>query len=749
MKALTTYRTVALLLLLLGSFSASVMAQKYSDGLARGISLYENNDMVGSLTELLHFVQKTGQDSTEVAVANHYIGKVFAESGLHEKAINYLKAAEHQLNDPEMALSLTELLGDQYLKLREVGTARAYYYALAKNANGRLDKQAVAYQKLADSFGSVRDGQKDSVLHYQQKILDLAGQYNNAALRIKAYNNLGYHYHQQQDYTQSINQFESALSLAESTSDPVMIGQILLNQAIVLNNKGLQSKAIKQLKQARNYLLATDDSRDKASFYNLMAGFYLKNGDVYRAEQYSDSARSVAEGGNDPENLMTSYQLTASVKNYYADYKQENKYQKLANHIKDSLDRLQNREQQLALLRAFDLERQENATIIAIQGTRIAEEKAATSEQEKLLALEQAKVSQREKELVEQRAQVLERDKKLALERIRLVEQERELALQQFTISKQENVKDSIQHRLDTETLLKDKLQRENALEVARADQAIKERQLESNRREKLVGFAFLLGIILLLALVLLVYIRKVNGNLKAKNLEILENRRLIALEKEKSDLLLLNILPKETADELKAYGSATSKNYDQVSVLFTDFKGFTQISERLTPRELVNELNRFFIRFDEISSDHNLEKIKTIGDAYMCAGGIPQANDTHANDAVRAGLEMIRFVQEVNAEKEAEGLPAWNIRIGIHTGPVVAGVVGKNKFAYDIWGDAVNTAARIESSSEAGLLNISETTYQLVKNQFRCRFRGEIEAKNKGAIRMYFVDGLAEAIKA
>lgn len=747
-----TYRSW-LLIVLFSCFFGAVLAQEsrqsqYSEGLAKGIALYEDKDLVGSLTKLLNFVKTAERDPEELAVANHYIGKVFAESGLHEKAIKYLQDAEPGLTDPNLTLSLTELLGDQYLKLRELGKARKYYYALARQAHGKLDKEATAYQKLADSFNAGRGEQRDSVLHYQEKILTLAGRYNDAPLRIKAYNNLGYHYHKQQNYNQSIAQFESALSLAETGKDPVIVGQILLNQAIVLNNKGQQTKAIKNLKRARNYLFASGEDKDKASYYNLIAGFYLKNGDVYRAELYSDSAIAAGQSSKDPESLMTSYQLTANVKNYYADYKAENRYQRMANNIKDSLSQTKNQEQQLALLRAFDLERQENATIIAMQDAKIAEERAVTAEKEKLLAVEEAKVSEREKELVEQRAQVLERDKKLALERIRVVEQEKELALQQFTISRQEFVKDSIQLRLEAETLRKDKLQRDNALERARADQAIKARQLEESKRDQLLGFSFLLGIILILALASLVYIRRANRNLKAKNEEILENERLIALEKEKSDLLLRNILPKDTADELKAYGSATSKNYEKVSILFTDFKGFTQISEQLTPRELVDELNRYFIRFDEISSKHNLEKIKTIGDAYMCAGGIPQSNDTHAADAVRAALAMIQFVEEVNVEKRAKGLACWNIRVGIHTGPVVAGVVGKDKFAYDIWGDAVNTASRIESSGEAGRLNISHSTYVQVKEQFRCRFRGEIEAKNKGAIRMYFVDGVAEAVK-
>jgi adenylate cyclase len=194
-------------------------------------------------------------------------------------------------------------------------------------------------------------------------------------------------------------------------------------------------------------------------------------------------------------------------------------------------------------------------------------------------------------------------------------------------------------------------------------------------------------------------------------------------------------------AYELRTEGSATPRSYESVSVLFTDFKGFTKIAGGLAPKELVAELNDFFVAFDEISERNNLEKIKTIGDAYMCAGGIPSTNDTHHIDTVNAGLEMQEYMQLSNEIRTSKGQQTWGLRIGIHTGPVVAGVVGKKKFAYDIWGNAVNIASRMESSGEADRLNISAATYELVKDHFECEFRGKIYAKNVGDIDMYFVN--------
>ena len=271
--------------------------------------------------------------------------------------------------------------------------------------------------------------------------------------------------------------------------------------------------------------------------------------------------------------------------------------------------------------------------------------------------------------------------------------------------------------------------QKQAEVDILQKDTEILELRDERNQ-QVILGTVIALGLLVLMAIGLFhrnKYIRKTNA--------------IIEAEKKKSDDLLLNILPEETAKELKESGKVAAKRFESVSVLFTDFKGFTHFAENLDPEILVQSMDYYFSQFDTIIEKYGLEKIKTVGDAYMCAGGLPFPTKDHAEKIVSAALEIVDEVKRIKADPAHE-YNVFDIRVGINTGPVVAGVVGTKKFVYDIWGDTVNIAARMESNSEPGYVNISENTYELVKDKFDCEFRGLINAKNRGDLKMYFVNG-------
>ena len=287
-----------------------------------------------------------------------------------------------------------------------------------------------------------------------------------------------------------------------------------------------------------------------------------------------------------------------------------------------------------------------------------------------------------------------------------------------------------IQHDIYQDSIINlENVQNMANLEVGKKEAELKvETQKRKNQR---IIIWSTVGILLLTSLLAYGLFRR-HKYVKATN-------KIIAAEKQRSDDLLLNILPEETAKELKDKGRVEAKKYPSVTVLFTDFKGFTSYAENLSPEKLVKTIDHYFTEFDSIVEKYGLEKIKTIGDAYMAVGGLSFDEKDQAKEMIMAAKEMNAFVTKAKHDDYTDA--TFDIRIGINTGAVVAGVVGSKKFAYDIWGDTVNIASRMESCSEAGRINISEDTYNIIKNDFECEYRGKIAVKNRGEMKMYFVN--------
>ncbi|MEO1258385.1 MAG: adenylate/guanylate cyclase domain-containing protein [Bacteroidota bacterium] len=315
-----------------------------------------------------------------------------------------------------------------------------------------------------------------------------------------------------------------------------------------------------------------------------------------------------------------------------------------------------------------------------------------------------------------------------------IVSMSEEQMKQELLLSEQERLLDSLTfiNILDSLELAQTEMQVEQQnLELREKEAKL---QLQATQRNLFLSLAglFVIAVIGLLHRFLVI---------KGHNAVLAEKNKIIEKERERSEELLLNILPGAIADELKKSGVAATQHYDTATVMFVDFKGFSKISKQITPAQLVADLDHAFKNFDAIVEKFGLEKIKTIGDAYMCAGGVPNENQGHPINVVKAAIEIQAFLEIWNTEKSSKNEPVFEARIGIHTGPLVAGVVGSKKFAYDIWGDTVNVASRMETSCEPGKVNISNSTFLRIQHDFDCEYRGKVPAKNVGEVEMYYVN--------
>jgi class 3 adenylate cyclase len=245
------------------------------------------------------------------------------------------------------------------------------------------------------------------------------------------------------------------------------------------------------------------------------------------------------------------------------------------------------------------------------------------------------------------------------------------------------------------------------------------------------------------------ILLKKFTQLLEEKNTQLSKLNEEIMIEKKRSDDLLMNILPQKIANELKVSGIVEAVKYELVTVLFSDFIGFTKIASNMEPPSILEELDYYFSKFEEISQKYKLEKIKTIGDAFMAAGGLPEENTSNPVDAILACLEMIDFVNKEKTERIKNKQTYFEMRVGVHSGPVMAGIIGTRKFAYDIWGDSVNTASRMESYGEANYINTSKETMEYSKDFFDFEFRGKFEVKNKGILEMYNVIGIKKSLQS
>jgi len=560
-----------------------------------------------------------------------------------------------------------------------------------------------------------------------------------------AYRLLGVYYKKWGKYRESLDAYTASLEIYKNIKDLGSQSRILNNFGSLYADQGQETKALEYYFQA---LKLGEDAKNNYRIVTALSNIaviYLNKSNTYdKALEYLYRALPIADGLKD-------YQIIGSVNvNIGELFMNENKYDSAIHYFRQSLAAFEQTGDVAYTLNDIGklYEKQQNYDSALVYHQRALSIATSLSAKEDMAgsllgvaqiyfhlgkireALAAYKQAEEIAKTLDSKFALKDSYQGLAASYSSLNDYNNAFKYQQLLL----DIKDSIYNRQTDQKLARldftfqmDKKQSE--INLLTKDKELQESNL---RRQKIARNAVTGGLFLVFIIAIILfrgYRRKVKTN------------KILDQQKEQIENLVLNILPSEVAQELKVHGYAKPKYFDHVSVLFTDFKGFTKIADELSPHEVVTELNECFIAFDEIIGRYGLEKIKTIGDSYMCAGGIPTPNDEHPIKIVQASLEIREYIRKRNEIRSSMGLPPWELRIGIHVGPIVAGVVGRKKYAYDIWGSTVNIASRMESNGEVGTVNVSAATHEYIKDRYHCTYRGKIYAKNIGEIDMYFVD--------
>ncbi|MBP7239520.1 MAG: tetratricopeptide repeat protein [Saprospiraceae bacterium] len=579
-----------------------------------------------------------------------------------------------------------------------------YYANLLLVWSSKLDNKK-ALSAGFNILGSVskKQGNYSEAIDYYQQAIELRKALNDSLRLGETYANLGEVYRLKANYPEALKFFLLSLRIDEAIHYETGIAYAYNYMGATYQELGDNAKALENFKAALEIRLRLGQDAGIAIGYNNIGTIYDKEGKYAEALENFNASLAIKEKIGDKYGMANTYINIGEVYKAQGDHQGAMKYLNLALKLQE------------------ELEDQEGiaATYISMSGSRIA---TRQYEEASLLLTKAVSISKEIGSLYNLRQSYstlvyldsITGNSKQGLQHYKLYVAARD------SISNEENTRKLVETQMQYDFDKKESLAK---VEQDKKD-FIAQKILQ---KQKMVRNGFMAGfaVVLLFAGI------------------FLTQRNKIKQGKKRSDELLLNILPAEVAEELKAKGSAEAKHLDLVTVLFTDIIGFTEISARMSAGDLVNDINACFSGFDRIIQDYGIEKIKTIGDSYMAAGGLPTPNTTHAVDVVNAALAMQRFVMEQQEIRRAKGQTFFEIRLGVHTGPVVAGIVGVKKFQYDIWGDTVNTASRIESAGQSGMVNISHTTYEYVKDKFTCIPRGHIHIKGKGEVEMYFVEGM------
>lgn len=712
-----------------GLYAIPLGAQRSLDSLLRLEKTYLTEDTVRA--KLL----------TDIARAYYGVaplkGLEFAEKAIVLTGMlpdkKFLAGAYSAKGSSKMALGEYPAALEFYQKAMAINERIANQQGLANNLNnlGTVYYSIIEYPRA---------------LGYYQKAMTINEQIGNRPGMAISLGNIGNIYNDLHDYSRAIEYYKRALSIHESTGNLQSISGLLVNIGNVYTRLADFPKALEFKQRA---LAISEKLGNKPGIANNLSNIgnvYTQLADYPLALDYHQRALAINESIPDKKGIAVNLAGISSVYLLQKNYPAATDFAQRSRALASSFGLLKTEcEALLNLNKIYEATGRFDSAYTTYRQYILLRDSMENVEVQKQVTKKtmQFEFSKTEDSLKQQ--QILT-DAKLSQQILLATKQQQELALQQQTIDLADK-KRELQHLAYLKSQAE--LQYEQSQNKAKAEQLtfaehekqlqstqvnlqqtqlqLKDKELLAQRRQRI----YYIGGIALLTLLSFFIFRNYKNQQKSNH--------IIRLEKQKSDNLLRNILPDEVAEELKVKGEAVARQYDAVTVLFTDFVDFTKASENRSPQQLVSELHTCFKAFDEIMERYGIEKIKTIGDAYMAVSGLPMPDTQHARKAALAALDIQQYMEE-----RQQALPGtFEIRIGLSSGPVVAGIVGVKKFAYDIWGDTVNTAARMESSSEPGKINISGTTYALLQGQFRCVHRGKVDAKNKGEVDMYFLKGV------
>ncbi len=592
----------------------------------------------------------------------------------------------------------------------------SYYLNSAPDEARRYGEQAVQLSRkirytygVANGLKAIGDanyflGNTPATLDYYSQSLLLFDSLNDMSKKAIIYNNLGNVYFMNGTRDKALENFFKALDIAEKNNDKPGIAGAYANIGAVYKDQRAT------VNKARGYFLQSLKLSEEIGDNNTIGAVTVNLGEIYFGLNEDDSAISYFYKS------LKAYENTINMPYPLRDiglfYAKKNDFSKAINFYEQSYE----------MAKKFDSKLDMTQTLLALGDTysKKGDHRSALFSYQQADSI--ARLIPANKELDQGYSGMADSYAKMG-DYNKAYKYQKMFSVLADTLNNQTlaDKLTSLQSNFEIQT-------RQNQIDLLTKDKKLQELDLNSQKLQKRLVAGGLALIFVIALIILRNYIQSSRTN------------KLLDKQKVQIEGLLENILPSEVAKELQRDGKATPMYYEKVSVLFTDFKDFTKHADTLSPQEIVTELNACFMAFDEIVEKYKLEKIKTIGDSYMAAGGIPTPNNSHTLDMVLASLEFQSYMGIHNEERKTKGLAPWSLRVGIHVGPVVAGVVGKKKYAYDIWGSTVNIASRMESNGEPGMVNISADTYELVKTYFNCFYRGKIYAKNIGEIDMYFV---------